>query len=209
MVIAINGSPRKNWNTHTLLTNALEGAKSKEHETELINLYDLNYKGCIACLTCKKKGSIAKCAMKDDLQSVLEKIEQCDALILGSPIYLGEVTGAMRSFMERLIFQYISYDTDRTPLFSRQIQTAFIYTMNVPEEVLEKIGYTERFKTNARMIETFIGPTRMLVSTETNQIDDYSKYNMTMFNPIERKQRYEEVFPKECQKAFDMGASMV
>ena len=41
-VLAINGSPRKQWNTATLLNNALEGASSQGAETELINLYDLN-----------------------------------------------------------------------------------------------------------------------------------------------------------------------
>ncbi len=45
-VIAINGSPRKKWNTAQLLNKALEGAKSQGAETELVNLYDLEYKGC-------------------------------------------------------------------------------------------------------------------------------------------------------------------
>ena len=48
-VMAINGSPRKKWNTATLLDKALEGAASQGAETELIHLYDLNYKGCISC----------------------------------------------------------------------------------------------------------------------------------------------------------------
>jgi len=47
-VIAFNGSPRKKWNTSTLLEKALEGASSKGAETELIHLYDLNYRGCIS-----------------------------------------------------------------------------------------------------------------------------------------------------------------
>jgi len=49
-VIALNGSPRKKWNTATLLKHALDGAASKGAETELIHLYDYNYKGCISCL---------------------------------------------------------------------------------------------------------------------------------------------------------------
>ena len=48
-VIAFNGGPRKNWNTAMLLEKALEGAKSQGAETELIHLYELNYKGCISC----------------------------------------------------------------------------------------------------------------------------------------------------------------
>jgi multimeric flavodoxin WrbA len=67
-VIAINGSPRKNKNTATLLNKALEGAASQGSETELIHLYDLNFKGCISCFSCKLKSgkNYGKCALKDD-----------------------------------------------------------------------------------------------------------------------------------------------
>ena len=105
-VMAFNGSPRKKWNTATLLEKALEGASSQGAETNLIHLYDLNYKGCISCFACKTKGgkSYGRCAVKDDLAPVFKHIEEADAIILGSPIYLGTVSGEMRSFMERLMF---------------------------------------------------------------------------------------------------------
>ena len=105
-VIAINGSPRKKWNTATLLQNALDGAASQGAETELVHLYDLDYKGCTSCFACKLKNgrSYGKCAVQDGLTPVLKKIEVADALILGSPIYFGSVTGMMRCFMERLMF---------------------------------------------------------------------------------------------------------
>lgn len=102
-VIAINGSPRKKWNTAQLLQQALKGAESVGAETEFINLYDLNYRGCISCFGCKRKEAVpCKCFMKDDLTPVLEKVHSADALLLGSPIYFGDVTGQMRCFLERL-----------------------------------------------------------------------------------------------------------
>ena len=55
--IAINGSPRKDWNTATLLKKSLEGAASVGAETELINLYFLSFKGCYSCFACKRNGS--------------------------------------------------------------------------------------------------------------------------------------------------------
>jgi len=63
-IIGINGSPRKAWNTAILLNKAMEGAASKGAETELIQLYDLNYKGCTSCFACKIKNgkSYGKCA---------------------------------------------------------------------------------------------------------------------------------------------------
>src|SRR5665647_3224861 len=111
-VIAINGSPRKKWNTATLLNKALEGAASKGAETELIHLYDLDFKGCISCFACKLKDgkSYGKCAVKDELTPLLKQIEEeADAIILGSPIYFGTVSGEMRSSMERLMFPYLTY----------------------------------------------------------------------------------------------------
>ena len=52
-IIAINGSPRKEDNTATLLNKALEGAASNGAETEIIHLYDFTYKGCKSCFACK------------------------------------------------------------------------------------------------------------------------------------------------------------
>ncbi len=209
-VIAVNGSPRKNWNTHILLQKALEGAESQDAAVELVHLRDLDYSGCIACLECKRKGgrSRGKCAVKDGLTPVLEKITACDALIIGSPIYFGEVTGMTRSFMERLLFQNISYDMDRTPLTKRRIQTAFVYAMNVADSQLEPVGYADRFKANEMLLTRILGPSRTLVCTETLQTNDYGKYHMSMFDEAERRQRRKDVFPLDCQKAFDMGADM-
>ncbi len=121
-VIAINGSPRKNWNTATLLKHTLEGAASQGAETELIHLYDYNYKGCISCFACKLKDgeSYGRCAVNDDLKQILEKVEAADAMILGSPIYFGMITGEMRSFLERLMFQYLVYDANHTSLCTKK-----------------------------------------------------------------------------------------
>lgn len=127
-VIALNGSPRKNWNTATLLEHALRGAASRGAQTELIHLYDLNYKGCMSCFACKAIGgkSYGRCAMIDDLTETLRKIETVDALILGSPVYFGTVSGEMRSCMERLMFPYTVYSDPPASLFPRKIHTGFI-----------------------------------------------------------------------------------
>jgi multimeric flavodoxin WrbA len=55
--ILLNGSPRKNWNTHKLLMEAERGAKEMGAETEIIHLYDLNYTDCRSCFACKVKGN--------------------------------------------------------------------------------------------------------------------------------------------------------
>ena len=141
-VIAINGSPRTTWNTATLLEHALEGAASEGAEIEIVHLYDLDYKGCTSCFSCKLVGgkSYGKCAVKDGLTPLLEKVANADALILGSPIYVGTATGEMRSFLERLAFPYIVYDAARSSLFPKKMPTGFIYTMGADEGRVKDMG---------------------------------------------------------------------
>jgi len=209
-VIAINGGPRKKWNTATLLNKALEGAISEGAETELIHLYDLNYKGCISCFACKLKDgkSYGHCVVNDDLKPIFKKIEEADAIILGSPIYLGSITGELRSFYERLIFQYLVYDKIYSNLFEKKISTGLIYTMNIKESNLEQMGYDQNFKSmEMTMMRTF-GASESIFVTDTYQFDDYSKYESSAFNEEEKAKRREEVFPKDCRKAFDMGVRL-
>jgi multimeric flavodoxin WrbA len=211
-IIAINGSPRKGWNTHLLLEKALEGARSKGAETELVHLYDLHFKGCVSCFECKRKDghSVGRCAIRDDLQPILQKIAACDALVLGSPIYLGEVTASMRALIERLTFQYIPYSKERATFFEGHIPSAFMYTMNVPESALDAIGYAGKFKGYSGLLERVLGaPSASLVSTETWQTEDYSKYHMSMFDETERQKRRREIFSQDLEKAFALGAALV
>ena len=207
-VIAINGSPRKNWNTHILIENCLAGAKEAGAETELINLYDISFKGCTSCFACKRKDIIVKkCAMKDDLELVLQKICECDALVLGSPIYFSSITGEMRSLWERLLFPYSSYE-GKPSSFGKKINTAFIYTMNTPAFALPLVGYNKIFKENKRLMKKIFGNSESLVVTSTYQFDDYSKYAITFFNGAKRLRRRETVFLKDCKKAFFLGKKL-
>lgn len=210
-VIGINGSPRKTWNTATLLEQALEGAASRGAETEIVHLYDLDFKGCISCFACKLRGgkSYGRCAVRDDLAPVLDAIAEADALVLGSPIYFGCVTGEMRSFLERLLFPYLVYSNPTSSLFGRPLRTAFIYTMNAPEEYVEAIGYGQLFRGNEQALGLiFRQPSESLCSFETLQFADYSKVVFSYADPEERKERRRTVFPRDCKKAFALGARL-
>ena len=95
-ILIIDGGPRKNFNTALMLQKFAEGASSVNSETEVktIRLYSLDYKGCMSCMACKIKDKASNvCKFKDALTPVLEEIAQADGLVLGSPIYFGDVTG--------------------------------------------------------------------------------------------------------------------
>jgi len=209
--IGVNGSARKNWNTATLLEKALEGAGSQGAKTELLHLYDLNYKGCISCFTCKRKTgkSYGKCAVKDGLTPVLKKVTEADVIILGSPIYFGTVTGEMRSFLERLFFPLFTYTDPRESLLSRKVRTAFIYTLGATKEMARERGFDKHIAANQRLMRMILGASETLCSYDTYQFEDYSKVYAPCFDPEQKAKVRAEVFPIDCEKAFDMGARLV
>lgn len=173
-IVAVNGSPRKNWNTDIMLHKALEGARSAGAETELVQLYDLDYKGCRSCMACNLAGggSYGRCAYNDGLKPVLDRIDGSDGLILGSPIYWGDVTGAMREFLERLLFQYTNFDREES-LYTGNLKTGFIYTMNAPS------GYmNELYKKYADFLSMHFEYAGTVECAETLQVEDYSRYHL-------------------------------
>jgi multimeric flavodoxin WrbA len=147
-LLAFNGSPRKKWNTAQLLDHALKGAESEGAKTRLYHLYNLDFKGCISCFACKRASgkSDGHCAVKDDLKPIFEKIENADAILIGSPIYLGMTTGVTRCFLGRLIYQYLVYDMDRSSLFKKKIKTTFIYTAGATDDMIQEMGFNRNVK---------------------------------------------------------------
>lgn len=210
-VIGINGSARKQWNTAALVKKALEGAASKGAATELVHLYGLDFKGCKSCFACKMRGgkSYGTCVINDDLAPILERIAEADALVIGSPIYFGAITGETRSFLERLWFQYFTYTKPYGTLSPRKIKTGFIYTMNVTEEVSKEYGYEDIFKTNERYSQLILGDSETLCAFDTCQVNDYSKVVIESFDPIHKARRRKETLPMECQRAFELGRRLV
>ncbi len=209
-VMAFNGSPRKTWNTATLLQKAMEGSASKGAQTRLVHLYDLKYTGCKSCFACKTKygPSYGRCAAQDDLTPILKEVLEADALILGSPIYFGGVTGEMKSFMERLLFPYLRYSLPSLSesLFPRKIHTGLIYTMNVTEQVMNERGYQTPIALNEGFLRRLFGAAETLCCFDTYQFDDYSKMVVDRFDPVKKLSRRQQVFPQDCEKAFQIGA---
>lgn len=211
-LIAINGSPRKTWNTATLLKKAAEGAQSVGAEAELIHLYDLNFQGCTSCFACKKKNSAMRghCVMKDDLSPILETILQCDALLLGSPIYFSNVTGELLSMMERMMFSILSYDGEGKLYYSKTIKTGFIYTMNAPQEALVQIGVSSLFESmQARLQRFYSAPSPYMLSCDTYQFSNYGEYEVGRFDLAKKEKQRSEQFPHDCEEAYAFGKQLV
>jgi len=210
-VVAINGSPRKHWNTWTLLEKALEGAASKGATTQMVHLYDLNFKGCKSCFTCKLKGgeSYGKCIINDELTSVLADVANADGLLLGTPIYLGAGSGDMRSLLSRLLFPYWVYTDPITSLFTGKLHVGLIFTLGAPEELALQRGYDKHMTLTQMMVSVIFGKTELLVSYDTMQFENQDLYVAPRWDPVQKQTRRREVFPEECKEAFALGARLI
>ena len=205
-LVIVNGGPRgKSWNTGAMLDAVARGAESAGAEVEWVDLYRLDYKGCRSCFACQRVGAAGRCAARDELSPVLEHILAADAVAVGSPIYFGDVTGAVRSFLERLWFPGLNYNKAHTIKYENNRRCGLIFTMNVPDAgVYEKlIGQLQGTMTR------FLGKTEVLCATDTLQFDDYAKYTSDAFDADAKKRRHEEVFPEDLKKAEVLGRALV
>jgi len=210
-VIGINGSPRKNKNTATMLDHALKGAASKGAETEIVHLYDYNFQGCISCFACKlKNGSnVGICAVKDDVSDLLHRMNKADTVIFASPIYFADVTASTRALMERFMYAPFRYSVGYGTKYTGKMKSLFIYTMNAKAEMMAERGYFQTFETNKAYLTKIYGASEYITTSDTTQFSDYSKYDAEAFDPAAKAKVKEEVFPLDCEKAFNAGASLV
>ncbi|MBQ2905184.1 MAG: flavodoxin family protein [Peptococcaceae bacterium] len=206
--IAINGSPRKGWNTDLILQEALRGAADAGAEVEMIHLYDLKFTGCRSCMACMRKGAEpAKCYWQDDITPVLDEILSADAVYFGTPIYFGEITSQMHALIERLSFILMTYDDYSKKLFHGKVNCGCFYTMNVPQEGYEKM-YAARMRQSFAVLNTLNGEVVDYASCDTWQFTDYSKFQTAMFNEEHKRKMREEQFPKDLAAAYQIGQKL-
>jgi multimeric flavodoxin WrbA len=99
-IIGLNGSPRgTNSRTGQLVNKILAGAADTGAQIEYLDIKKLKIKPCIACDKCHKTGY---CSQKDDFNATFEKIMAADGLVLGSPVYIYQVTAQLKNWIDRL-----------------------------------------------------------------------------------------------------------
>lgn len=203
--IAVNGSPRKGWNTDLLLQQALKGAADAGAQVDLIQLSDLTFSGCRSCFACKRAGAeTGRCMWKDDLQPVLDKILSADAVFMGSPIYLGNISGMMYCLMERLTFSLLSYDDYSKQLFHGRVNSCFFFTMNAPKAYADT-GYRGMMEQYAHAMKRLGGSSEYYAACDTLQFEDYSRFAAGTFDEAHKRAVRAEQFPKDLQEAYNIG----
>lgn len=206
----VNGGPRKKYNTAELLKKASQGIQDElsdigeDVNIHQIHLYGLDFKGCKSCFHCKRIGGkyYAQCPIKDDLLELLPKIQNSDGIIFGSPIYFGDITGELRSFMERFLFSVLVYGGESNA--PKRMPIGMIYTMNVTEDVFNAY-YGKKFDILEDNMENIFSKPYSLKVYDTFQFSDYSKYENYAFNPELKAKRKEEHFPIDLEDAYNLG----
>lgn len=105
-VLLVNGSPRRNGNTHIALSEVASALNENDIETEIVFIGTKAVQGCIACNKCAELG---RCVFNDELyNTVREKLETADAIVVGSPTYYAGPNGSLCALLDRLFYSSVS-----------------------------------------------------------------------------------------------------
>lgn len=205
-IILIDGGPRKTMNTAQLLQQFAMGAESagKGVQVKTVRLYDLDFKGCMSCMACKVKAKASNvCKFNDVLSPILDEVAKADGLVLGSPIYFGDVTGKMRMFLERLVFPWLSYN-DYSLTAQKRMPVVLLETMNGTAERNNSNGYGSM----EPCIVAALGNPEHLVAYNTYQVKNYDHYELAGFSEEAKRKYRDEHWQQDLQSAFEAGRRM-
>lgn len=103
-VLLINGSPRRTGNTYTALKEIATQLTKQNIDSEMVWIGTKPVRGCIACNKCKENAD-NRCIFDDDItNNIIEKMETCDAVIIGSPVYWGQPSGQVQCLQQRMLY---------------------------------------------------------------------------------------------------------
>lgn len=158
-VVGIIGSPRKEMNTDTLVTRALEGAESTGARTEKIYLNDLDIMPCQAC---EKFPAPEYCFFHDGMDKIYDVLENADALVIGAPAYFASFSAQLKLIIDRsnCLAEMITKPNGGLVFKSRlkkRKKGLFIWVANIsknPEYALEPIRIWCKYFANIELVET-------------------------------------------------------
>ena len=128
-VVVLSTSLRANSNSELLAKSFVEGAKEAGNEVEYISLKNKDIRFCIGCLACQKTGH---CVIKDDVADIMNSVLEADVVVWATPIYYYEMSGQMKTLIDRL-----------NPMYSKDYKFRDIYLLATAaeegDEVFEKV----------------------------------------------------------------------
>ena len=201
-ILLIQCSGRKTGSTALLFEQVKEKAAEAGHRVELVHLRELSFDGCHSCLHCKLNkapwNETAHCAMRDDLRDVLAKAQEADVMLIGSPIYFGNLSSYAYAFLERLFYPAHVADEARSTLWGKRTPTGYVLTMSADTEAPYKPMVDNILQTSGRVI----GPAEALYIVDTDQFVDYDKYYAPKQDAAHKASRRAVLLTEEVERTY-------
>jgi len=151
-VLIVSTSPRLNSNSEALAKAFAEGAQAAGHETEVISLRGKTVNFCRGCFVCQEK---LRCVIRDDADEICQKALRADVLVFATPIYYYEMSGQLKTLLDRL-----------NPLFPSDYAFRDVYLLTAAAEAEEHVpqraasglaGWVECFERARLAGQVFMG----------------------------------------------------
>jgi len=170
-VIGVVGSPRQGANTERLVKRILAGAEKAGAETKLFHLAKMNVKGCNSCFHCRSHDN---CAIQDDMQTLYAEIQSANGVVIGSPMYMWQISGQTKLFVDRL---YALLNSDFSTRLKGRKNLALAITQGNPDAKT----FSPYFENMLRMFG-FLGytPKGVVVAAGTRERDAVEKQAAVM-----------------------------
>jgi multimeric flavodoxin WrbA len=145
-VVGFVGSPRQGGNTEILVQAVLTGAAEAGSKVKRFNLASMKINGCTSCYACQKTG---RCVQKDDMRRLYDALYAADGIVIGSPVYMGHMSGQTKVFLDRL---FALMKPDMTSRLPRRLPLVLAFAQGDPNLK----SYAPAFKITADMFN-FLG----------------------------------------------------
>ena len=140
-IVCLLGSPRAKSNSSTIANRFAAAAEKLGAQVKTYTLNDLDYRGCQACMACKTKHE--KCVLEDDLAEVLDAVKECEVLVMASPVYYGNISGQLKTYVDRmysfLIPGYASSPDPHPVRFAPGKKLVFVLAQGQPDTAFKDI----------------------------------------------------------------------
>ncbi|MDR0900730.1 MAG: flavodoxin family protein [Methanobrevibacter sp.] len=138
-IVGFSGSPRKDGSTNTLIKRIFKKAEDNDYETNIFYLNDMNINPCQACGYCKENEG---CDLDDAMKNLYEEIENADYIIIGSPIYYGEVSAQTKLFTDRF---YSIFNSKTKNLDNKKVILVYSQGNPDPQTYIKYIRHQNKF----------------------------------------------------------------
>jgi multimeric flavodoxin WrbA len=176
-IIGLIASSRKEGNTAWAVNKILQTAKGQGAETQSWCFSDLDIKPCRGCSGCKKSGK--GCVINDDMQNIYAAFADADAVVLGSPVYMGQMSAQAKIFTDRL---YACTSPKFSPFYkenAKKKKMVLVFTQGNPDPTLFQ-SYFDYTKKMFQLLEFDVQPVQVIAGTRSGQLHDRNDLHALM-----------------------------